>query len=69
MPAPHTLSQLQSNKNIDKDFLIIENQQEQKSNNKDLVINKSNKPTTLTIVQDFPKKKVDEMKANNVEMV
>ena len=26
MPAPHTLSQLESNKNVDKDFLVIENQ-------------------------------------------
>ena len=30
---------------------------------------KKSGPTTLTIVQDFPKKILDEMKANNFEMV
>ena len=32
-------------------------------------MDKKKKATTLTIVQDFPKKKIDEMKVNNIEMV
>ena len=32
-------------------------------------MDKTKKSTTLTIVQDFPKKKTDEMKINNIEMV
>ena len=32
-------------------------------------MDKKKKATTLTIVYDFPKKKIDEMKVNNIEMV
>lgn len=68
VPAPHTLVELQEarNKDVQKDLVLVDNRVDENiqasiegqslSEEARLKQMKKNKKTTLTIVQDFPKK-------------
>lgn len=82
IPAPHTLVELQESRKRDeqKDLVLVENsvqaaadtQSSAESEEARLKLNKlnsKNKKTTLTIVQDFPKKKPDQTGVSSINLV
>ena len=81
IPAPHTLVDLQEarNKEAQKDLVLVDNSVQINTEEKNLaeseearlkkLNNKKNKKTTLTIVQDFPKKAADQNVAPSINLV
>ena len=79
IPAPHTLVELQESRKRDeqKDLVLVENSVQAAADSQSSVeseearlklnkLNNKNKKTTLTIVQDFPKKKADGVSSINL---
>lgn len=81
IPAPHTLVELQESRKKDaqKDLVLVDNSVQVNAEEKNLaeseearlkkMNNKKNKKTTLTIVQDFPKKTAEQTGASSINLV
>lgn len=80
IPAPHTLVELQESRKIDeqKDLVLVDNSVQATVDTQSAAeseearlkkLNNKNKKTTLTIVQDFPKKKADQSGVASINLI